>query len=99
MDKIFVILLATTTIISIYEVVSNENTQLKEGDEAKTQNEKDSFSQFDEVNNEEPSYKYSEEAQEEGREDELKIREPTREKPKGAFKPPINMPPVKFAFW
>lgn len=87
LDKKFVTLLSVVLIISLYEI-------LIRGDSEDTN--EDSFKQFEDV--EEPSYKYSKEAQDDVESDDaVKIREPTGSKE--AFKPPMNMPPVTFAFW
>jgi hypothetical protein len=98
MDRRFAILLAIATIVSIYEVVSNNNEKQQKGREnSAEQNDADSFKQFEDAE-EEPAYKYSEEAQQQNdREDEeVQIREPAGH---GPIKPPINMPPITFAFW
>lgn len=93
MDKRFTAIVVISLLISVYEVFSNGNN----GDEHEKDN---SFKQFDDSDEEEPSFKYSKDAQRDlaaGEEEEVMIREPAGAKK--TFKPPINMPPVKFAFW
>lgn len=97
MDRKFVILLCVVTIFSIYEVLSNNNADYNNNN--KEEETKDSFKQFDEEFEEQPAYKYTNDAQKLQDDEQVPIREPTRHDTKTGFKPPINMPPIKFAFW
>lgn len=87
MHRFTKIVLFTLAIISVFEVLSDSPNAKDHSEE-----EHDAFREFDD-----PADKYSEVAQDEP----LKIRAPTGEDnaPSKSFVPPMDMPPIKFAYW
>jgi hypothetical protein len=84
--KVLLLLLA---IVSIIEVFS-DNPHSAKSDQNTDEHD---FREFDE----EPAEKYAESAQEE----HIEIRQPSEDTnvPGKSFIPPMNMPPIRFAYW
>jgi len=94
----FRLLFLLFAILSLMDVFRNVQTQQQsQGKEVDTED----FQEFDEAD---PAYKYSEKAQSAGDEgpaageDAMEIRSPTGAGGAGGFKPPIDMPKIRFLF-
>lgn len=89
MQKFTAVVVLSLTVISLFEVFMNS----QEADAGHAEDSHDAFSEFDD-----PSDQYT--ASQKEHEEPLEIREQvSTEAGKSTFVPPIDMPPIRFAFW
>lgn len=96
MNRAFATVFGIIFVISILEVTTSN---FKESNEHDENMQDEAFHEFDEDSYEYPNKAAHQNDEKLENDDTIKIRQPTGVKPNTAFKTPINMPPVRFAFW